>query len=238
MGGFFGAACKYDAISDVFFGTDYHSHLGTKRGGMAAYDSEMGLQRDIHNIENSPFRTKFDKVFEEMKGSSAIGCISDTDPQPLLVRSSLGTYAISIIGIINNAEELIASYLGNTGGHFSAMKGGRVNSVELIAALIGQKSDFCEGIKFVHEVVDGTASILILKDNGAIIAARDKMGRIPVIVGKSRTGYAVSFESFAFEKLGYEKYKELGPGEIVEFTSNSYTQLAAPGEEMKICSFL
>lgn len=238
MGGFFGAACKYDAISDVFFGTDYHSHLGTKRGGMAAYDSEIGLQRDIHNIENSPFRTKFDKVFEEMKGSSAIGCISDTDPQPLLVRSSLGTYAISIIGIINNAEELIKNYLGNTGGHFSAMKGGRINSVELIAALIGQKEDFCSGIKFAQEVIDGTASILILKDNGAIIAARDKMGRIPVIIGNSKTGYAVSFESFAFEKLGYEKYKELGPGEIVEFTSDSFTQLSKPYEEMKICSFL
>ena len=238
MGGFFGAACKYDAISDVFFGTDYHSHLGTKRGGMAAYDSEIGLQRDIHNIENSPFRTKFDKVFEEMKGSSAIGCISDTDPQPLLVRSSLGTYAISIIGIINNAEELIENYLGNTGGHFSAMKGGRVNSVELIAALIGQKNDFCEGIKFAQKVIDGTASILILKDDGAIIAARDRVGRIPVIIGKSKTGYAVSFESFAFEKLGYEKYKELGPGEIVEFTSDSFTQLSEPNEEMKICSFL
>ena len=238
MGGFFGAACKYDAISDVFFGTDYHSHLGTKRGGMAAYDSEFGLQRDIHNIENSPFRTKFDKVFEEMKGSSAIGCISDTDPQPLLVRSSLGTYAISIIGIINNSEELIREYLGNTGGHFSAMKGGRVNSVELIAALIGQKENFCDGIKFAQEVIDGTASILILKDDGAIIAARDKMGRIPVIIGKSKTGYAVSFESFAFEKLGYGKYRELGPGEIVEFTSNSYKQLSEPHGEMKICSFL
>ena len=238
MGGFFGAACKYDAISDVFFGTDYHSHLGTKRGGMAAYDAEIGLQRDIHNIENTPFRTKFDKVFEEMKGCSAIGCISDTDPQPLLMRSNIGTYAISTVGIINNAEELIERYLNTTGGHFSAMRGGRVNSVELIAALISQKDDFCEGIKFAQDVIDGTASILILKDDGSIIAARDKMGRIPVIIGKSKTGYAVSFESFAFEKLGYEKYKELGPGEIVEFSYSELKQLREPLEEMKICSFL
>ena len=238
MGGFFGAACKYDAISDVFFGTDYHSHLGTKRGGMAAYDPEIGLQRDIHNIENTPFRTKFDKVFEEMKGSSAIGCISDTDPQPLLMRSNIGTYAISTVGIINNAEELIARYLNATGGHFSAMQSGRVNSVELIAALISLKNDFCEGIKFAQDVIDGTASILILKDDGSIIAARDKMGRIPVIIGKSKTGYAVSFESFAFEKLGYEKYKELGPGEIVEFDYSELKQLREPLGEMKICSFL
>lgn len=238
MGGFFGAACKYDAISDVFFGTDYHSHLGTKRGGMAAYDKEIGLQRDIHNIENSPFRTKFDKVFEEMRGTSAIGCISDTDPQPLLMRSSLGTYAISIVGIINNSEELIEKYLGDTGGHFSAMVGGRVNSVELIAALMSQKENFSEGIKFAQDVIDGTASILILKDDGTLIASRDKMGRIPVIIGKSKTGHAVSFESFAFEKLGYEKCKELGPGEIVEITYDKCVQLSPPKEEMKICSFL
>lgn len=238
MGGFFGAACKHDAISDVFFGTDYHSHLGTKRGGMAAYDMELGLQRDIHDIENSPFRTKFDKVFEEMRGNSAIGCISDTDPQPLIIRSALGTYAISIVGIINNSDELIKKYLDTTGGHFSAMRGGKINSVELVAALMSQKESFAEGIRFAQEVIDGTASILILKDDGTLIAARDRMGRIPVIVGKSDLGYAVSFESFAFEKLGYEKYMELGPGEIVHIDADSCTSISAARNEMKICSFL
>ncbi|MBQ8808118.1 MAG: amidophosphoribosyltransferase [Clostridia bacterium] len=238
MGGFFGAVSKHDAISDVFFGTDYHSHLGTKRGGMAAYDIENGLQREIHNIENSPFRTKFDHVFDEMTGNSAIGCISDTDPQPLLIRSNLGTYAICIVGIINNSEELINQYLSFSGGHFDAMTGGKVNSTELVAALINQKSSFVEGIKFAQSVIDGSASILILKNDGKIIAARDKVGRTPIHIGKSEDGYCASFESFACQKVGYELEKELGPGEIVEFDAESLTQLAAPGKEMRICSFL
>ena len=201
MGGFFGAVCKHDAIMDVFFGTDYHSHLGTKRGGMAAYDKETGLQREIHNIQNSPFRTKFEGVFDEMKGNSAIGCISDTDPQPLLIRSNIGTYAISIVGLINNADALINQYLAFSGGHFGAMTGGRINSVELVAALINQKSNFVEGIRFAQNAIEGTASVLILKDDGSIIAARDKVGRIPVLVGKNDQGYCVSFESFACQKL-------------------------------------
>ena len=238
MGGFFGVVSKRDAISDVFFGTDYHSHLGTKRGGMAAYDKEIGLQREIHKIENSPFRTKFEDVFDEMKGNSAIGCISDTHPQPLLIRSNVGTYAISIVGRINNSEELIEKYLLPNGGHFGVMTGGHVNSVELVASLINHKSSFTEGIKFTQEVVDGSVSILILKDNGNLIAARDRLGRIPVIIGKNDEGYSVSFEFFAFEKLGYTTEKELGPGEIVELTADSMTQLAAPGKEMKMCSFL
>ena len=238
MGGFFGVVSKRDAISDVFFGTDYHSHLGTKRGGMAAYHPEIGLQREIHNIENSPFRTKFDNVFVEMKGNSAIGCISDSHPQPLLIRSNIGTYAISIVGVINNSEELSEKYLLTNGGHFGVMTGGKVNSVELVASLINHKNDFAEGIKFAKEVIDGTASILILKDDGTIIAARDKYGRLPVIIGKNDDGFSVSFESFAFEKLGYEIEKELGPGEIVHLTSDTMTQLAPPGEEMKICAFL
>ena len=175
MGGFFGTVSRHDAIPDVFFGTDYHSHLGTRRGGIAAFDKEIGLQREIHNIENSPFRTKFEHVFEEMKGTSAIGCISDSDPQPLLIRSNLGTYAICVIGIINNSEELIKQYLSFSGGHFGVMTGGRVNSVELISALINQKSDFVDGIKFAQSVIDGSASILILKENGALIAARDRV---------------------------------------------------------------
>ena len=238
MGGFFGAVCKHDAISDVFFGTDYHSHLGTKRGGMAAFDNEVGMQRDIHNIENSPFRTKFDHVFDEMKGNSAIGCISDSDPQPLLIRSNLGTYAICIVGIINNSEELIKQYLSFSGGHFGAMTGGKVNSFELVAALINQKSSFVEGIRFAHSVIDGSASILILKSNGSIIAARDKVGRTPIHIGKSEDGHCASFESFACQKVGYELEKELGPGEIVEFDADTLTQLSKPGKEMKICSFL
>ncbi len=238
MGGFFGAACKTDAMSDVFFGTDYHSHLGTKSGGMAAYDKKIGLQRVIHNIKNSPFRTKFDDIFDEMEGSSAIGCINDSEPQPLLIRSNLGTYAICIIGIINNAEALIKQYLTFSSGHFGAMTGGAVNSTELVAALINQKSSFVEGITFAQDSIDGTANILILKDDGAIIAARDKMGRIPVILGKSEDGYCATFESFAYKKLGYSDYKELGPGEIVEITAEGVTQLAPPRKEMRICSFL
>ncbi|MBP3391803.1 MAG: amidophosphoribosyltransferase [Clostridia bacterium] len=238
MGGFFGATSKHDCLADVFFGTDFHSHLGTKRGGMAAYDKEIGLQREIHNIENSPFRTKFEHVFEDMQGTSAIGCISDSDPQPLIIHSKLGTFALCTIGVINNADTLIQQYLSGSSGHFNAMTGGIVNSTELVAALIGQKSTFCEGIRFAQEVIDGTCSILILKNNGHLIAARDRVGRLPVLVGKSEEGYCVSFESFAATKLGYEMVRELGPAEIVEITSEGISQLAAPGEELRICAFL
>lgn len=238
MGGFFAAVSKRDAIEDVYFGTDYHSHLGTRRAGMAAYDKEIGLQREIHNIQNSPFRTKFANTFDEMKGNSAIGIISDYDPQPLLIRSKFGTYAICMIGIINNFDELINKYLSTSGGHFGAMTGGAVNSTELVAALINQKSDFVEGIKFAQDEIDGTASLLILRDDGAIIAARDKFGRLPILIGKNEDGYCVSFESFAYKKLGYDDEKELGPGEIVKLTAESLTQLAKPGKKMKICSFL
>ena len=238
MGGFFGVVSKEDAISDVFFGTDYHSHLGTRRGGMAAFDGKIGLQREIHNIENSPFRTKFENVFQEMQGNSAIGCISDYDPQPLMFRSNLGTYAICVIGIINNSEELINHYLTDNVGQFSAMTGSKINSTELVACLINQKNSFSEGIRFAQKCIDGTASILILRDNGNIIAARDLLGRIPVLIGKNENGYCVSFESFAVEKVGYDTEKELGPGEIVELTSDSLTVLAKPEKEMKICAFL
>ncbi len=238
MGGFFGATSKHDCLADVFFGTDFHSHLGTKRGGMAAYDKEIGLQREIHNIENSPFRTKFEHVFEDMQGTSAIGCISDSDPQPLIIHSKLGTFALCTIGVINNADTLIQQYLSGSSGHFNAMTGGIVNSTELVAALIGQKSTFCEGIRFAQEVIDGTCSILILKNDGHLIAARDRVGRLPVLVGKSEEGYCVSFESFAATKLGYEMVRELGPAEIVEITSEGISQLSAPGEELRICAFL
>ena len=238
MGGFFGACCKRDVISDVFFGTDYHSHLGTSRGGMAAYAEDVGLQKEIHNIQNSPFRTKFDRVFEEMHGNSAIGCISDFDPQPLLIRSNLGNYAICTVGAVNNAGSLADQYLSFSGGHFGAMTGGRINCTELIAAMINQKRNFADGIQFAQSVINGSASILILKDDGVLIAARDRLGRLPVLVGKGEDGYCVSFESFAYKKLGYEDEKELGPGEIVEITADGIKQLAPAGEKMRICAFL
>ena len=238
MGGFFGAVSKRDCILDVFFGTDYHSHLGTRRGGMAAYDSQLGLQREMHNIENSPFRTKFDGILNEMKGTSAIGCISDTDPQPLLIRSNLGTYAICTIGIINNAEALLQQYLSFSGGHFDAMSGGKVNSNELISALIDQKSSFAEGIRFAQDLIEGTASILILKDDGHLIAARDKLGRLPIVLEKNEDGFCVTFEDYAGEKLGYTYCRELGPGEAVELTPEGETVLLAPRKKKKICAFL
>ncbi len=238
MGGFFGISSRKDCLADVFFGTDYHSHLGTRRGGLAVYDSELGLQREIHNISNSPFRTKFERVFEEMQGTSAIGAISDSDPQPLLIRSKLGTYAIATIGIINNVDYILKEYFSHTTGHFNAMTGGVVNSTELVAALINQKDSFAEGIKFANDVVDGTVSILVMKDGGNLIAARDKLGRLPILIGKDEDGYAVTFESFAYQKLGYEDERELGPGEVVEISPDGIVQLLAPGKKMKICAFL
>ena len=238
MGGFFGVVSKKDAIADVFFGTDYHSHLGTRRAGIAVYDNEIGLQREIHNIQNSLFRTKFEDVFEEMKGTSAIGCISDFDPQPLLISSKIGNYAICVVGIINNAKDIINEYLNGGIGHFNAMTGGNINATEIVAALISEKGSFSEGIKFAQDKIDGTASILILKDDGSIITARDKVGRIPVCIGKNDDGFAVAFESFTYKKLGFEDYKELGPGEIVEITASELKVLSEPGKKMRICSFL
>lgn len=238
MGGFFGTVSKRDAVSDAFFGTDYHSHLGTRRGGMAAYDEEIGLQKEIHNIQNSPFRTKFERIFEEIKGKAVIGCISDAHPQPLIIRSNLGVYAICVIGIINNADELIEKHLSKENGHFVALTGGEINSCELVAALINQKDNFAEGISFAQNEIDGTASILILTNEGHLVAARDKLGRLPVLIGKGEEGYCVSFESFAYQKLGYQNERELGPGEVVEITADSITQLVEPQKEMKICAFL
>ncbi|MBQ8093843.1 MAG: amidophosphoribosyltransferase [Clostridia bacterium] len=238
MGGFFGIASKKSCMLDVFFGVDYHSHLGTRRAGMAAFDPEIGLQRQIHNISNAPFRTKFEHIFEEMQGTSAIGCISDADPQPLLIRSNLGTYAICMTGVINNADELIEHYLSFSGGHFDTMTGGKVNQTELLSALINQKSDFVEGIHFAQRSIVGTVSILILTERGTLICARDRMGRLPVAIGRNDDGYAVAFESFAFYKTGYEEVCELGPGEIVELTPTEMIRLAPPYKEKKICSFL
>ena len=238
MGGFFGITSRKDCLMDVFFGTDYHSHLGTRRGGLAAYYAQFGLQRKIHNIENAPFRTKFERVFQEMRGTSAIGCISDTDPQPLLVKSRLGNYAICTIGVINNADALIDSCLSKEGGYFDAMTGGRVNSTQLFSAIMSQRTDFADGIRYAQDQIEGTASVLILKDDGSLIAARDKVGRLPIRVGRSEDGYAVSFESFAYQKLGFEDERELGPGEIVHITPERITQLVPPGKKKRICSFL
>ena len=238
MGGIFGVTSRRNCILDVFFGTDYHSHLGTRRAGMAAYDPALGLQREIHNIENSPFRTKFEHVGTEMSGNAAIGCISDTDPQPLLIHSNLGLYAISTIGVIHNGPELMKQYLSFSGGHFDVMTGGRVNANELTAAMIDQKSSFADGIRFAQSVIEGTATILILKEGGHLIAARDRFGRLPLSIGKNEDGYCVALEPFAYTKLGYELVRELGPGEVVEISPEGIEVLVPPQKEMKICAFL
>lgn len=236
MSGFFGVATKKDCVFDLFFGTDYHSHLGTKRGGMAVYGN-AGFNRAIHNIENSPFRTKFERDVNEMEGPLGIGCISDTEPQPLIVRSHLGNFAIATVGRINNVDELIKkSFLEGT-THFLEMSGGNINATELVAALINRKDSIPEGIRYAQELIQGSMSILILTPNG-IFAARDKLGRTPVIIGKKNGSVCASFESFAFVNLGYKRYKELGPGEIVFFNSSEIQVVYEPGKAMKICTFL
>ena len=237
MGGFFGAISRRDAVLDVFFGTDYHSHLGTRRAGMVMYDRKDGFQRQIHNIENSPFRSKFENDLADFHGQSGIGCISDTDPQPLLVRSHLGLYAITTVGIISNADKLIETYFSQRGHQFMAMSSGAVNATELVAGLINQKDSLVEGIRHAQDVIEGSATILILTKEG-IIAARDKLGRLPVLVGRNEDGYCVSFESFAYHKLGYNDEHELGPREIVRLTAEGWETLSPPGEEMRICAFL
>ena len=238
MGGLFGAVSKRDCVLDIFFGVDYHSHLGTRRGGMAIYDAEEGrFQRQIHNIENSPFRTKFEKDLSDFHGCSGIGCISDTDPQPLLVRSHLGLYAITTVGIIKNTDALIQEYFSDHGHQFMAQSNGKVNASELIAALINQKDDLVSGILHAQDMIEGSATILLLTPEG-IIAARDKVGRLPILIGKAEDGYCVSFESFAYHKLGYEDAYELGPREIVKITADGYETLSPAGTEMKICGFL
>ena len=237
MGGFFGAISRRDVVLDVFFGVDYHSHLGTRRAGMVMHHKEKGFQRQIHNIENAPFRSKFENDLTDFRGCSGIGCISDTDPQPLLVRSHLGLYAITTVGIINNAEALIEKYFSQQGHQFMAMSSGAVNSTELIAGLINQKDSLVEGILHAQEVIDGSATILILTDKG-IIAARDKLGRLPVLIGKNEEGRCVSFESFAYHKLGYSDEHELGPREIVKVTAEGWETLSPPADKMRICAFL
>ena len=237
MGGLFGAISRKNCKYDVFFGTDYHSHLGTKRGGMIFYDEKKGFQRQIHNIENTPFRTKFEGDLEKMNGTGGIGSISDTDPQPLLVRSHLGLFAVTTVGLINNAEELVEKTFSGPGNQFMAMSSGKVNSTELTAALINRCSDMASGIQYAQNVIDGSSTILVLTPDG-IIAARDKVGRLPLVVGKKEDGYCVCMESFACLKLGYEVCYNLGPGEIVKITTDGIEQLVAPGDKMKICAFM
>jgi amidophosphoribosyltransferase len=236
MGGFFGVASKNDCVFDLFFGTDYHSHLGTKRGGMAVYGKD-GFQRAIHNIENSPFRTKFERDIEEMKGNLGIGCISDNEPQPLIVRSHLGNFVITTVGRINNIDELVKQAFTEGTTHFLEMSGGDINPTELAAALINRRDSIAEGIRYAQSIIDGSMSILVLTSEG-IYAARDKMGRTPVIIGKKEDAYCASFESFAYLNLGYEDCKELGPGEIDFLTPESAEVIVPPSDEMKICPFL
>ena len=236
MGGFFGVASKQDCVFDLFFGIDYHSHLGTRRGGMAVYGEE-GFNRAIHNIENAPFRTKFDKDMQTMNGYYGIGCISDYEPQPLIVRSHHGTYAITTVSKINNVDELVKKLFDNGHSHFLEMSGGDINATELIASLINQKSNLVEGIKYAIDSVEGSVSLLLMNQAG-IYAARDKFGRTPIVIGHKEGAFCASFENFAYKNLGYKDYKELGPGEIVAFTDESCVTLVNPGNNMKICTFL
>ncbi len=237
MGGFFGVASKENCIFDLFFGTDYHSHLGTRRAGMALYDEEAGFNRAIHNIENTPFRTKFDKDVNKMYGTLGIGCISDYEPQPLIIRSHHGTYAITTVGRINNKDEIVKEIFHNGKGHFLEMSGGDINATELVAAVINQRDNLIEGIRYAQELIDGSMTILIMTPKG-IYAARDRMGRTPVTIGRKDDAFCISFESFAYLNLGYVPERELGPGEVVIVTAEGVRTLAAPGKDMKICTFL
>lgn len=237
MGGFFAVASKKDCLFDLFFGTDYHSHLGTRRAGMAVYHKEKGYDRAIHNIENSPFRTKFDKDVNEMSGNLGLGCISDYEPQPLIVRSHHGTYAIETVGKINNLEEIVKKIFQSGHSHFLEMSGGDINATELVAAMVNQKENLIDGIRYAQDLIEGSMTLLIMTPQG-IYAARDKLGRTPVSIGRKEDAFCVSFESFAYLNLGYTEYKELGPGEIVMVTPESVQTLVKPGKEMKICTFL
>ena len=236
MGGFFGVAAEEDCVFDLFFGVDYHSHLGTRRGGMAVYGKD-GFNRSIHNIENAPFRTKFDKDIQTMKGYYGIGCISDYEPQPLIVRSHHGTYALTTVSKINNTEELVKKLFDKNHSHFLEMSGGDINATELVASLINQKENLIEGIQYALESIDGSLSLLLLNQAG-IYAARDKHGRTPVVIGRKEGAFCASFENFAYKNLGYSDYKELGPGEVAVLTPKNCVTLVHPGKEMKICTFL
>lgn len=237
MGGFFGVASKEDCVFDLFFGTDYHSHLGTRRAGIAVYSRDYGFDRAIHNIENAPFRTKFDREANEMKGNIGIGSISDYEPQPLIVRSHHGTYSIATVGKINNTDDILSKLLFSSHMHFLEMSGGTINATELVATIINQKENLIEGIQYAQEIIDGSMTILLMTPKG-IYAARDRLGRTPVAIGKKDNAYCVSFESFAYLNLGYTNVRELGPGEIAIITPEGVKTLVEPGKDMKICTFL
>ncbi|MCM1045770.1 MAG: amidophosphoribosyltransferase [Candidatus Gastranaerophilales bacterium] len=237
MGGFFGVAAKEDCVFDLYFGTDYHSHLGTRRAGMAVYSEEKGYDRAIHNIENAPFRTKFDKDVNSMRGNLGIGCISDYEPQPLMVRSHHGTYAITTVGKINNTEEILKEIFAHGSSHFLEMSGGDINPTELVAAIVNQRGNLLEGIRYAQEVIDGSMSLLLMTPKG-IYAARDRMGRTPIAIGKKEGAYCASLESFAYLNLGYVPERELGPGEIAVLDPEGVHTIAKPGKDMKICAFL
>ncbi len=236
MGGFFASALKEDCVFDLFFGTDYHSHLGTRRAGLTVY-GEKGFDRSIHSIENSPFRTKFESEIHEMKGNMGIGCISDFEPQPLIVRSHHGTYAITTVGRINNTAEIVDTICKDNQIHFLEMSGGDINPTELVAAIINQQDNIIDGIRYAQDLIDGSMTFMLLTPAG-IYLARDKVGRTPLVIGRKETGFCASFESFAFLNLGYQPYRELGPGEICIMTPEAVTTLAAPGKKMRICAFL
>ncbi|MDY6083876.1 MAG: amidophosphoribosyltransferase [Dialister sp.] len=236
MSGFFGAATKTDCVFDVFFGTDYHSHLGTRRAGMAFFGKD-GFTRSIHNVENSPFRTKFDDDIHHMKGNLGIGCISDYEAQPLIVRSHHGTYAITTVGKINNCEELAKEIIKDNSTHFLEMSGGAINATELVATLINQKDNLIDGIRYAQSRIDGSMTLLILTAGG-IYCARDRWGRTPLVIGQKKEGFCAAFESFSYVNLGYRHYRELGPGEIAVMTPEAVVTLVPPGKEMRICTFL
>ncbi len=236
MGGFFGVAAQRDCVLELFYGVDYHSHLGTRRGGMAVY-GEDGFNRAIHNIENSPFRTKFDRDVGEMKGNLGIGCISDFEPQPLLICSKLGSFAITTVGKVNNYDELLKQLYDSTHSHFQEMTNGQINVTELIAALICEKDSIVEGIEYVQDIVDGSMTLLLMTKEG-IYAARDRYGRTPLVIGHKEDAYCVSFESHAYINLGYTDYRELGPSEIAFITPGGVKTLREPRDKMRICSFL
>lgn len=236
MSGFFGVVSKEDCVFDLFFGTDYHSHLGTRRAGMVVYSDENGFEKSLHNIENAPFRTKFTKDFSEMKGRMGLGCISDYEAQPMLLRSRHGTYAISTVGRINNAEKIVSEILkGDI--HFFEMSNGEINPTELTAAIINQKDNLIDGIRYAQEIIEGSMSILLMTQKG-IYAARDRLGRTPIAIGQKKGAYCACFEDFAYRSLGYTKLKELGPGEVIVMTTDGVKTLVAPGKDMKICTFL
>ena len=236
MGGFFGVASKEDCVFDLFFGTDYHSHLGTRRAGMAVYGEEDGFEKAIHKIENAPFRTKFEKEANTMKGNYGIGCISDYEAQPILVRSHHGSFAITTVGKINNADEIIQLILKDN-AHFFEMSNGEINATELVAAIIDQKENFIDGIRYAQELIEGSMSMLILTPKG-IYCARDRYGRTPIIIGQKEGACCAAFESFSFLNLGYTTLRELGPGEVAVLTPDGAKTLVVPGKDMKICTFL